>query len=114
MHAWRCAPGVLFHHLFTPLLCLLSPPRCFLTPLQGTQHERELAAGGSRALRWADALRPLRLCVRVQEAGWLWSGGFQLDTPGDLFIKIRWVVYRVAGWTGARKHPAGTALHLAN
>lgn len=34
--------------------------------MQGTQHERELAAGGSRALRWSDVLRPLRLCVRVQ------------------------------------------------
>ncbi|PSC70464.1 Methionine gamma-lyase isoform A [Micractinium conductrix] len=56
---------------------------------QGTQHERELAAGASRALRWADMLRPPRLCVRVQEAGWMWSGGFELDSPGDLFIKIR-------------------------
>jgi len=27
--------------------------------------------------------------VRVQEAGWLWSGGVALDTPGDLFVKIR-------------------------
>ena len=54
--------------------------------------ERELAAGASRALRWADALRALRLCVRVQEAGWMWSGGFELDTPGDMFIKIRWVL----------------------
>jgi len=25
----------------------------------------------------------------VQEAGWLWSGGFSLDVPGDLFVKIR-------------------------
>lgn len=51
--------------------------------------ERELEAGGVRALRWADAGRPQRLCVRVQEAGWLWSGGFELETPGDMFIKIR-------------------------
>ncbi len=56
---------------------------------QGTSVERELEAGGTRALRWPDASRPLRLCVRVQEAGWLWSGGFALDTPGDMFIKIR-------------------------
>ena len=59
--------------------------------VQGTLLERELAAGASRALRWADALRALRLCVRVQEAGWMWSGGFELDSPGDMFIKIRWV-----------------------
>jgi len=51
--------------------------------------ERELAPGGARALHWPDAGRPLRLCVRVQEAGWLWSGGVALDTPGDLFVKIR-------------------------
>ena len=25
----------------------------------------------------------------VQEAGWLWSGGVALDTPGDQFVKIR-------------------------
>lgn len=58
--------------------------------MQGTLLERELSAGASRALRWADALRALRLCVRVQEAGWMWSGGFELDSPGDMFIKIRW------------------------
>jgi hypothetical protein len=56
---------------------------------QGTAAERELRPAGARAVRWADALRPPRLCVRVQEAGWLWSGGFLLDTPGDLFVKIR-------------------------
>jgi hypothetical protein len=56
---------------------------------QGTQLERELDPGAARAVRWADAARPLRLCVRVQEAGWLWSGGFSPDVPGDLFVKIR-------------------------
>ena len=25
----------------------------------------------------------------AQEAGWLWSGGVALDTPGDQFVKIR-------------------------
>ena len=56
---------------------------------QNTNAERELRANGARALHWADAGRPLRLCLRVQEAGWLWSGGIALDTPGDLFVKIR-------------------------
>lgn len=46
----------------------------------------------------ADGSRALRLCVRVQEAGWLWSGGFALDTPGDLFIKIRCGVLAKGGW----------------
>lgn len=40
-------------------------------------------------VRWTDAGLPKRLCVRVQEAGWLWSGGVALDSPGDLFVKIR-------------------------
>jgi len=51
--------------------------------------EREVPPGGSRAIRWADDSLPPRLCVRVQEAGWVWSGGFQLDVPGDIFVKSR-------------------------
>lgn len=60
-----------------------------LRPSAGTGLERELEAGACVSLRWADAAAALRLCVRKQEAGWLWSGGFAPDTPGDLFIKVR-------------------------
>ena len=74
------------------LLLTGSPLAALCACVQGTLLERELTAGASRALRWADALRALRLCVRVQEAGWMWSGGFELDSPGDMFIKIRWVL----------------------
>lgn len=56
---------------------------------QDTAGEREVLPGGVRAVRWTDDSVPPRLCVRVQEAGWLWSGGFQLDAPGDIFVKIR-------------------------
>jgi hypothetical protein len=56
---------------------------------QNVNVERELRANGARAIHWPDASRPLRLCVRMQEAGWLWSGGIALDTPGDFFVKIR-------------------------
>ena len=56
---------------------------------QDTTLERELPAGGARAIRWADASRPLRLSMRVQGAGWQWSGGAILDSPGDTFVKIR-------------------------
>lgn len=61
---------------------------------QGTATERELTAGGARPLRWTDSHQPKRLCLRVQEAGWLWSGGIALDSPGDFFVKIRhrWVL----------------------
>jgi hypothetical protein len=40
-------------------------------------------------VRWTDGALPKRLCLRVQEAGWLWSGGLALNSPGDLFVKIR-------------------------
>ncbi len=56
---------------------------------QGTLDDRELVAGGAQPLHWADAGLPKRLCLRLQEAGWLWSGGVALDSPGDLFVKIR-------------------------
>ncbi len=56
---------------------------------QGTAFERELGTGKSRAIYWSDAARPLLLCMRVQEAGWLWSGGVSLEGPGDQFVKIR-------------------------
>ena len=56
---------------------------------QGTTLERELAPGAARAIRWADTSLPLRLCVRVQGAGWSWSGGAALDVLGDAFVKIR-------------------------
>lgn len=56
---------------------------------QGTATEKEVEPGGAKALRWADADKPKRLCLRVQEAGWRWSGGIALDSPGDLFVKIR-------------------------
>ena len=51
--------------------------------------EKELAPGVLRPLRWTDAALPPRLSVRIQDAGWLWSGGFALDAPGDIFVNIR-------------------------
>lgn len=51
--------------------------------------EKELAPGALRSLRWTDAALPPRLSVRIQDAGWLWSGGFALDAPGDIFVNIR-------------------------
>lgn len=56
---------------------------------QGTTTEKEVAPGGAKALRWTNSALPKRLCLRVQEAGWLWSGGVALDSPGDFFVKIR-------------------------
>ena len=56
---------------------------------QDTHAERTLGQGGFSALLWPDGSLPLRLCVRVHEAGALWSGAMSLDTPGDAFVKLR-------------------------
>ena len=56
---------------------------------QGTAVERDLVHGSSRPLHWPDGGQDLRVCVRVHEAGWMWSGAMSLDTPGDGFVKIR-------------------------
>ena len=56
---------------------------------QHTHAERTLGQGGCSGLLWPDGSLPLRLCVRVHEAGALWSGAFSMDTPGDAFVKLR-------------------------
>ena len=59
-------------------------------PIQGTSVERDLLAGAARAVHWPNVYKPqLQLCLRLHAAGWQWSGGFAVDTPGDLFVKIR-------------------------
>lgn len=73
MQLWACTaehrnclgPWLPFQPHFFSALFFPQPHRLRFF-CQGTQHERELAAGASRALRWADVLRPLRLCVRIQ------------------------------------------------
>ena len=56
---------------------------------QGTHAERDLGQDTTRFLHWPDGSLPLRICVRIHEAGALWSGAMSLDTPGDAFVKIR-------------------------
>ena len=75
----------------TTAVSLISLCMCKLSlKMQGHTAERDLLAGAARAVHWPDVTRRnLRLCLRLHEAGWQWSGGFALDTPGDLFVKIR-------------------------
>ena len=81
--------GALAVHLMPRFVLHNTLQTALLYKQQGTHVERGLLPGGARALQWSDAGCPLRLCVRVQEAGWLWSGGVAISSPGDLFIKIR-------------------------
>ena len=63
-------------------------------PLQLRQQHlsvsRALDPGARQPLHWPDTTRPLKLCVRVQEPGWSWSGGVALGSgdPGDVFVKV--------------------------
>lgn len=56
---------------------------------QGIHVEQDLLMGSSTCVQWLDARRPLRLNLRIKEAGWLWSGGISLESPGDMFVKVR-------------------------
>eukprot|EP00210_Caulerpa_lentillifera_P003740 g3573.t1 len=61
-----------------------------ISPRQhGTGVEWELPLNSRSSIHWTDLRMPLLLSFRVQEAGWLWSGGIGLETSGDTFIKIR-------------------------
>lgn len=55
----------------------------------GTRTVISVPPGGLCALSWADASRARRIRVRVHGSGWLWSGGFDPDVPGDAFVKLR-------------------------
>lgn len=81
-------------------LSLKLMPRYFLHnllehALQFKQHgsppeaAQALSGGCAAPVHWADLTRPLWLCMRTQGPGWMWSGGVCLESPGDLFVKIR-------------------------
>ncbi len=56
---------------------------------QGTFVETRIPSGGYSAVKWTDVGLPRKLSVRIQEPGWMWSGGFSLDNAGDMFLKLR-------------------------
>eukprot|EP01025_Chloroclados_australasicus_P036630 TRINITY_DN37331_c0_g1_i1.p1 TRINITY_DN37331_c0_g1~~TRINITY_DN37331_c0_g1_i1.p1 ORF type:complete len:1661 (+),score=111.99 TRINITY_DN37331_c0_g1_i1:654-4985(+) len=55
----------------------------------GTVMVRELLPGCRKPIHWADMELDNQLTVRIQGAGWMWSGGFSLEKAGDFFVKIR-------------------------
>lgn len=65
-------------------------------PILYRQHGNTRSRGkvilpGARCpVTWEDASLPHpRLCFRVEESGWLWSGGVSLASVGDQLVKIR-------------------------
>ena len=88
-----CAKSFGTFALDSALQCVgaVTPKRTLSSlPVQATSVERDLLAGAARAVHWPNVYKPkLQLCLRLHAAGWQWSGGFALDTPGDLFVKIR-------------------------
>lgn len=56
---------------------------------QGTPIEFRVLPGDCSPVHWANIGLPKKLSIRIQQAGWMWSGGFSLDHAGDLFLKLR-------------------------
>ncbi|GAQ80498.1 Vacuolar protein sorting-associated protein [Klebsormidium nitens] len=56
---------------------------------QGTESYQHLAAGQHRPFHWTDVKRNFRVCLRFDENGWDWSGGFAPDQLGDILLKMR-------------------------
>eukprot|EP00884_Botryococcus_braunii_P001070 jgi/Botrbrau1/10964/Bobra.0383s0018.1 len=78
----KVAPRYVLHNLLGSALQFKqhgSPPEA----------SQALLAGTAKPVHWADLTRPLWLCMRTQGPGWMWSGGVALESPGDLFVKIR-------------------------
>eukprot|EP00890_Picochlorum_soloecismus_P002884 jgi/Picsp_1/3597/NSC_06434-R1_vacuolar protein sorting-associated len=51
--------------------------------------ETEISPNAQCAIQWPDSSCPQQVCIRIFEAGWIWSGGFNLERSGDIFVKIR-------------------------
>ncbi|GBG88351.1 hypothetical protein CBR_g47049 [Chara braunii] len=56
---------------------------------QGTDTFFRLGAGQQCPFHWTDASRNLLVCLRFDEHGWDWSGGFALDQLGEIQLKMR-------------------------
>lgn len=57
---------------------------------QGTLVDWELPLCGKRSIQWTDLRSPRLLSFKIQEAGWQWSGGLDLESAdGDVFLKLR-------------------------
>ena len=77
-------------------------------PLQLRQQHlsvsRALDPGARQPLHWPDTTRPLKLCVRVQEPGWSWSGGVALGSGDHGMCLSRWWGCRGIWWGDAHTH----------
>lgn len=56
---------------------------------QGTPIDFRVLPGEFSPVQWTDIGIQKKISVRIQQAGWMWSGGFSLDHAGDIFLKLR-------------------------
>jgi len=76
---------------------VVSPRFIIINQLEIPIHYKQLGAhvevlvppGDYSAVQWVNINLSRKLSVRIQEAGWMWSGGFSLEHAGDVFLKLR-------------------------
>ena len=76
---------------------VVSPRFIIINQLDIPIHYKQLGAhvevlvppGDYSAVQWVNVNLARKLSVRIQEAGWMWSGGFSLEHAGDVFLKLR-------------------------
>ncbi|KAF3432303.1 hypothetical protein FNV43_RR27043 [Rhamnella rubrinervis] len=56
---------------------------------KGTDFVFNLRMGVHSHLHWMDSTRELLVCIRYNEPGWQWSGGFLPEHLGDTQVKMR-------------------------
>lgn len=90
------AAGTLALHLLPKFVLhnSLSVPLLWRQAGQSPGRPHTLPAGATVAVAWdrcppaGQAWTPC-VAVRVQEASWDWSSSFRIDSPGDVFVKLR-------------------------
>lgn len=45
--------------------------------------------GERTSFHWRDGSAPREVCVRFDEYGWIWSGGFSIDNIGEFYVRLR-------------------------
>ena len=49
----------------------------------------DIRPGERSPFHWMDGSLPHEICVRFDEYGWAWSGGFAIDDIGEFYVRLR-------------------------